>query len=267
VTFRSHVDGSLHLFTPETVMEAQARIGADIIMSFDYCATLPGDRDEVERAVELSTQWARRGRDVVGTRFDRKGYEQVVFGIVQGGSFEDLRRRSMDALLELDFPGYAVGGLSVGEEKDVMWKMTGLVTSGLPMDRPRYLMGVGTPLDLIEGVSYGVDMFDCVLPTRNARNGTIFTRDGRMVLRNATYTRDMRAIDEECACMTCRNFTRSYLRHLFATGEILGPVLATHHSLFFYCDTMREMRSAIQRGDFESWRSDFVERYTANDKK
>jgi len=267
VTFRSHVDGSLHLFTPETVIEAQSRIGADIIMSFDYCAALPCGREEAEMAVSLSTQWARRGRDVLGARFDRNGYEQVIFGIVQGGSWEDLRRRSTEELLELDFPGYAVGGLSVGEDKDIMWDMTRVVTPLLPVDRPRYLMGVGTPLDLVEGVSNGVDMFDCVLPTRNARNGTIFTRDGRMVLRNAAYTRDMRPIDEACGCMTCRSFSRSYLRHLFASGEILGPVLATHHSLFFYCDTMREMRAAIQRGAFDSWRTAFVERYAANDKK
>jgi queuine tRNA-ribosyltransferase len=267
VTFRSHIDGSLHLFTPETVIEAQARIGADIIMSFDYCAALPCGRDEAELAVALSTKWARRGRDVLGARFDRNGYEQVIFGIVQGGSYADLRRRSMEELLELDFPGYAVGGLSVGEDKETLWEMTELVASGLPADRPRYLMGVGTPLDLIEGVSRGIDMFDCVLPTRNARNGTIFTRNGKMVLRNAAYTRDMRPVDEECGCMTCRNFSRSYLRHLFVAGEILGPVLATHHSLYFYCETMREMRAAIERGAFASWRSDFVERLTANDER
>jgi queuine tRNA-ribosyltransferase len=255
----------LHLFTPETVIEAQARIGADIIMSFDYCAALPCGRDEAEMAVSLSTKWARRGRDVYGARFDRNGYEQVLFGIVQGGSYADLRARSMEELLELDFPGYAVGGLSVGEEREVMWEVTEQVTAGLPADRPRYLMGVGTPLDLVDGVARGVDMFDCVLPTRNARNGTIFTRDGRMVLRNAVWTRDLRPIDEECGCMTCRNFSRAYLRHLFMAGEILGPVLATHHSLYFYCEMMREMRIAIEIGDFDSWRGAFVDRYTNNE--
>jgi queuine tRNA-ribosyltransferase len=265
VTFRSHIDGSLHLFSPEAVIEAQARIGADIVMSFDYCAALPCGRDEAEMAVELTSAWARRGRDVYGPRFRRNGYEQVIFGIVQGGAYPDLRRRSMEELLELDFPGYAVGGLSVGEEKDVMWDVTELVTSGLPADRPRYLMGVGTPLDLVDGVARGVDMFDCVMPTRNARNGTIFTRDGRMVLRNATYTKDTRPIDEECGCIACRGFTRSYLRHLFMAGEMLGPMLATHHSLYFYCDTMRAMRDAIERGTFASWRKEFVERFTARD--
>jgi len=263
VAFRSHIDGALHTFTPEAMVETEARIGADIIMSFDYCTRLPCERAEAERAVELTTSWARRGRAVFGERFNRNGYEQVLFGIVQGSNFADLRSRSRDEILALDFPGYAIGGLSVGESKEETWGLTELVAGGLPADRPRYLMGVGTPLDIVEGVSRGVDMYDCVLPTRNARNGTVFTRDGRMVLRNARYADDFRPIDEECGCVACRDFTRAYLRHLFMAGEILGPVLATHHSLYFYCDTMREMRGAIERDAFESWRQSFVDRYTA----
>jgi queuine tRNA-ribosyltransferase len=263
ITFRSHIDGDLHLFTPESVIEAQARIGADIVMSLDYCTPIPVARAEAERAVRLTTDWARRGRAVFGPRFERSGYEQVVFGIVQGAAFPDLRRRSLEEIVALDFPGYAVGGLSVGEAKGVMWEMVELVAHALPQERPRYLMGVGTPLDVVEGVARGVDMFDCVLPTRNARNGTVFTREGKLVLRNAVYANDFGPLDEACACGTCRRFSRAYLRHLFLAGEILGPVLATQHSLHFYCETMREARAAIVRGDFASWRRAFAERYTA----
>jgi queuine tRNA-ribosyltransferase len=265
ITFRSHIDGSLHLFTPEKVIEVQARIGADIIMSFDYCTALPCERAEAELAVELTTAWARRGLAVRGPRFSHYDHEQVVFGIVQGSSYADLRRRSMGELLEMEFPGYAVGGLSVGESKEQTWEMTEIVTGGLPVDRPRYLMGVGTPLDLVDGVARGIDMFDCVLPTRNGRNGTVFTNDGKMVLKNARYANDFRPIDEECGCDTCRSFTRAYIRHLFVAGEILGPVLATHHSLYYYCETMRRMREAIARDEFETWRRAFAERYNAGE--
>lgn len=265
ITFRSHIDGSLHLFTPEVVIEGEARIGADIVMSFDYCAPFPCERGEAERAVALTSDWAKRGLKPFGARFEQRGYEQVVFGIVQGSCFSDLRLRSMNELLELDFPGYAIGGLSVGEAKDQMWEITELVSGGLPADRPRYLMGVGTPLDLVEGVARGVDMFDCVLPTRNARNGTVFTQKGTMVLKNSAFTDDFSPIDDECRCDTCRSYSRAYLRHLFAANEILGPVLATHHSLYFYCDLMRRMRAAIEADQFESWRSQFVEQYTSGE--
>jgi queuine tRNA-ribosyltransferase len=265
ISFRSHIDGALQLFTPESVIEAQAKIGADIVMSFDYCAPFPCDRSEAERAVKLTTDWARRGRDVFGALFDRNGYPQAVFGIVQGSCYDDLRRRSAAELQELEFPGYAIGGLSVGEAKDQMRDITALVTGQLPEDKPRYLMGVGTPLDLVEGVSRGVDMFDCVMPTRNARNGTVFTRRGKMVLKNAAFTSDFSPIDEACGCDTCRNHSRAYLRHLFAAGEILGPVLATQHSLYFYCQTMRDMRAAIEADHFESWRGEFVANYESGE--
>jgi len=265
ITFRSHVDGSLFRFTPEAVIDAQARIGADIIMSFDYCAPFPCEYAEAERAVKLTTDWARRGLAPFGARFDRHGYEQVIFGIVQGSSFPDLRRRSTSELVDLDFPGYAIGGLSVGEAKEQMNEFTAMVAEELPADRPRYLMGVGTPLDLVEGVARGVDMFDCVMPTRNARNGTVFTRKGKLVLKNAAFTDDFSPIDEDCDCDTCRTYSRAYLRHLFAAGEILGPMLATHHSLFFYCDLMRQMRAAIEADQFESWRANFIEQYTSGE--
>lgn len=265
ITFRSHIDGSLHLFTPERAIEDQAALGADIIMSFDYCTDYPCDRREAERAVELTTAWARRGRDVMGTRFEQNGYERVLFGIVQGSVYPDLRERSASELLELDFPGYAIGALSVGEDRDVTWAITERITSMLPTERPRYLMGMGTPIDLLNGISRGIDMFDCVMPTRNARNGTVFTRGGKVVLKNAAYARDFSPLDEQCGCYTCRSFTRSYLRHLFAAGEMLGPMLATHHSLYFYCDLMREAREAIMSDRFVDWRGRFLARYESGE--
>ncbi|HXV14080.1 MAG TPA: tRNA guanosine(34) transglycosylase Tgt [Candidatus Krumholzibacteria bacterium] len=267
VTFRSHIDGSLHEFTPEAVMEAQARIGADIAMSFDYFGGIPCERAEAERSVALTTAWARRGLNATGARFDRYGYQQVVFGIVQGAEYADLRARSAQELTDLDFPGYAIGGLSVGESKDATWDLAEGVTALLPQDRPRYLMGMGTPLDLIDAVARGVDMMDCVLPTRNARNGTVFTRDGKVVLRNAAYAEDLAPLDSECACVACRNHSRAYLRHLFLSGEMLGPMLASSHNLFFYADTMRAARGAIVRGEFDAWRSAFVDRFTRGDRE
>ena len=263
ITFRSHIDGSLYLFTPESAIEDQARLGADFVMSFDYCTGYPCDRTEAERAVSLTTRWAERGAGVFGTRFEMDGYERVVFGIVQGATYPDLRDRSRDELLDFDFPGYAIGGLSVGEEQMRTWDLAERVAEGLPADRPRYLMGMGTPLDLVEGVSRGIDMFDCVMPTRNARNGTIFTRHGKMVLKNAVHARDSSPIDEECGCYTCRNFSRAYLRHLFQAGEILGPTLATCHSLYYYSELMREIREAIERDRFLAWRGEFVDRYVS----
>ncbi len=267
VTFRSHIDGSLHEFTPEAVMETQARIGADIAMSFDYFGGIPCERVEAERSVALTTAWARRGLKAMGARSDRYGYEQVVFGIVQGAEYPDLRARSAREFTELDFPGYAIGGLSVGESKDATWDLTERTTELLPVDRPRYLMGMGTPLDLIDAVARGVDMLDCVLPTRNARNGTVFTRDGRLVLRNARHADDLMPLDPECGCVACKNHTRAYLRHLFLSNEMLAPMLATSHNLFFYADTMRAARAAVVRGDFDAWYRAFVDRFTRGDRE
>jgi queuine tRNA-ribosyltransferase len=261
VRFRSHVDGTLHLFTPEFVMDAQARLGADILMSFDYFSGIPCAREDAERSVEITTEWARRGRDVHGARFNRSGWEQVVFGIVQGAGYADLRARSLEEIAALDFPGYAIGGLAVGEDKSLTRDITERVAAGLPADRPRYLMGMGTPVDLVEGIARGVDMFDCVLPTRNARNGTLFTRDGRLVLRNAAHQGDFSPPDPECSCPVCRTHSRAYLRHLFMVGEMLGPMLATRHNLHFYADVMRDARAAIERGAFEPWRRSFVDRF------
>ena len=265
ITFRSHVDGKLHHFTAESAVRDQADLGADIIMSFDYCTDHPCGRIEAERAVQLTSDWARRGARVFGTRFERNGYERVLFGIVQGSIYPDLRERSLQELCEMDFPGYAIGGLAVGEERDRTWDVTELVTAALPEARPRYLMGMGTPLDLVEAVARGVDMFDCVMPTRNARNGTVFTVYGRLALRNAVHSRDFTPVDETCDCYTCRNFTRAYLRHLFQAREMLGPTLATIHNLRFYCRIMTEMRQAIKADVFENWRKDFVGKYSTAD--
>jgi len=262
VEFRSHVDGSSHLFTPESVMEIQARLGADILMSFDYFGGIPSPRKDAEESVRLTTRWARRGRDVNGARFNRHGWEQVVFGIVQGADHPDLRARSREEIVALDFPGYAVGGLAVGENKPDTWDIAGAVAEGLPADKPRYLMGMGTPLDLIDGVARGIDMFDCVLPTRNARNGTVFTRDGKLVLKNAVHATALVPLDDECECPACRKYTRAYLRHLVVAGEMLGPMLATVHNLHFYADVMRAARDAIMNGRFDAWRSAFTNRFS-----
>ncbi len=265
ITFRSHVDGQLYHFTPERAVVDQATLGADIIMSFDYCTDHPCDRSEAERAVDLTSDWARKGSRVYGTRFEMNGYERILFGIVQGSTYPDLRERSLRDLCEIDFPGYAIGGLAVGEDRERTWEMTERVTAELPEGRPRYLMGMGTPLDLVEGVARGVDMFDCVMPTRNARNGSVFTRFGKIALRNSVHTRGLVPLDETCDCYTCRNFTRAYLRHLFQAREMLGPTLATIHNLRFYFRIMSEMREAIEQATFEKWRSGFIADYLTED--
>lgn len=261
ITFRSHIDGALHLFTPERAVEEQATLGADIIMSFDYCTDYPCSREEARRAVQLTTDWARRGAAVHGTAFETNGYERWLFGIVQGSTYLDLRRRSCEELLDLEFPGYAIGALSVGEKNAETWRIAAHVADWLPPEKPRYLMGLGTPLDIINGVERGIDMFDCVMPTRNARNGTVFTRYGKLVLRNAAYARDFSPLDPNCGCYTCRHFSRAYLRHLFQAGEMLGPTLATNHSLYFYCELMRDMREAITNDRFTAWRKTFIKTY------
>lgn len=263
ITFRSHIDGSLYAFTPERAIEEQAALGADIIMSFDYCTDYPCSREEAERAVRLTSDWAKRGAKVFGTAFERNGYERWLFGIVQGSVYNELRKRSREALLEIDFPGYAIGALSVGEKTAETWDVCEFTASGLPEGKPRYLMGLGTPLDLVNGIERGIDMFDCVMPTRNARNGTVFTRFGKINLRNAAFARDFSPLDPDCKCYTCREFSRAYLRHLFQAGEMLGPTLATLHSLCFYLELMRDARDAILGNRFGAWRDGFVDTYTS----
>ena len=254
VEFRSHIDGSRHLFTPEMVVRVQEQLGADIIMVLDECAE-PHSRAYNEQAMARTHAWAERCRAA-----QRRG-DQALFGIVQGGVFADLRRQSAEFLVGLDLPGYAIGGLSVGEPKEQMYSMLEITIPLLPADKPRYLMGVGAPEDLLEGVARGVDLFDCVLPTRLARNASLFTRKGRLNIRNARFGRDPAPIEEGCGCYTCRHFTRAYLRHLFKSGEILGARLATIHNVHFLLQLMREIRAAIADNGFEAFREAFLADY------
>jgi queuine tRNA-ribosyltransferase len=246
VTFRSHLDGTPLELSPESSMETQMKLGADIVMAFDDCPPYPASRDDVIAATERTTRWAERSKRA-HVRAD-----QWLFGIAQGGVHEDLRARSAQEIAAIGFPGYAIGGLSVGEPKDDMLRMLDVMNGALPHDRPRYLMGVGTPEDLIEGVARGVDMFDCVMPTRNARNGGLFTSTGKISIRNAKFARDERPIDPACACPTCRSVSRGYLRHLHLANEITGAVLLTQHNVFFYLDLVRKLRRSILDDRFEA---------------
>jgi queuine tRNA-ribosyltransferase len=250
VQFRSHLDGSRNFFTPEKVIDIQRALGSDIAMVLDDCTPYPTGYVDAEASMELSTRWAKKCRDQWRRTDDGS---RALFGIVQGSVFPDLRRRSAEALNELDFPGTAIGGLSVGEPKDLMHEMVECTVPLLPWDRPRYLMGVGTPEDLVQAIAAGIDMFDCVLPTRNARNGCLFTSQGRIVIKNAAYAEDRGPLDPNCSCGTCRRYSRAYLRHLFLSGEHLSAVYNTLHNLTFYLDMMRKIRQAIELDFFSSW--------------
>lgn len=257
VRFQSHIDGTAHLLSPERSMEIQQNLGADIAMAFDECP--PGDapREAVREATDRTTRWARRSR----AAHRREG--QSLFGIVQGGVHLDLRETSARELLDLDFPGYAVGGLSVGEAKPGRDRVLEHLDPILPAEKPRYLMGVGTPEDLVDSVARGIDMFDCVLPTRNARNGQLFTRRGRISIRNARFRDDPRPPDPDCPCPTCRTASRAYLRHLHQAGEMTAATLMTVHNLFYYLDMMKAMRQSIRLCRFEEWRGETLRRLAA----
>ena len=255
VTFRSHIDGSQHFLSPEKVIQIQTDLGADIMMAFDECAPYPVDHEYASRSAALTTRWAQRCRQAQ-TRAD-----QALFGIVQGSVFKDLRRESALALTEMDFPGYAVGGLSVGEPKPLMYEMLEYTVPLLPVPKPRYLMGVGTPDCLVEGVARGIDMFDCVFPTRVARNGLAITSRGRVVVRNAAYARDFGPLDPACDCYTCRNYSRAYIRHLFKAGETFALRLTTIHNLYYLLSLMRRVRQAILADRFPAFQEDFWRQY------
>jgi len=266
VTFRSHLDGSEHLFTPEKVIEIQEKLGADIILCLDECPE-PLDYDYNVQALERTHNWAERCR-AAHTRRDQAlrpvseaASGQALFGIVQGGAFADLRRKSAEFIASLDFPGYAIGGLSVGESKELMHEMLEVTVPLLPEDKPRHLLGVGSPEDLFECVARGIDIFDCVLPTRIARNGALFIRTGRLNIRNAQYADDPAPIEEGCDCYTCRHFSRAYLRHLIMAKEILGLRLATLHNLHFMLNLMRKIREAILAGTFSALMKEFLANY------
>ncbi|MDR0875024.1 MAG: tRNA guanosine(34) transglycosylase Tgt [Clostridiales Family XIII bacterium] len=256
VTFASHIDGSRHLLSPEKSIEIQNALGADIIMAFDECVPYPAERGYVEASVLRTTRWAGRCKEAHGDT-----ERQSLFGIMQGGMFKDLRRQSAEQITALDLPGYAIGGLSVGEPKDLMYEILDDCTEYLPPDRPRYLMGVGSPDALLEGIERGVDMFDCVMPTREARHGRAMTRGGSVNLRNAAYTEDFGPLDYSCDCYTCRNFSRAYLRHLVMAKEILGATLISIHNLTFLTHLMERARKAIEENTYASYKKEAMERY------
>ncbi len=263
VTFRSHLDGARLLLSPEVSMEVQIALGSDIVMAFDECPPYPASPEQVRHSLELTERWARRCRTYFDTYANRE--RQSLFGIVQGGVYPELRARSLEGLLEIGFEGYAIGGLSVGEEKQLMYDTTEFIAPRLPADKPRYLMGVGTPADLVESVARGVDMFDCVMPTRHARNGTVFTTTGRLNLRNARYVRDEQPLDPDCTCAVCRRYSRAYLAHLMRTGEILASILATYHNVHHYLDLMRQIRHALEQGEFGRFRAEFHRRQLSSE--
>jgi len=255
VHFSSHIDGSSHYLTPEIVVAIQQKLGADIAMCFDECAPYPCSYEEAERAVERTSLWAARCKD------SHNKDDQALFGIIQGNVFADLRERSAREITDLDFPGYALGGLSVGEPKPQMYAMLDSVDRWLPDDKPRYLMGVGAPEDLVEAVKRGIDMFDCVLPTRLARHGTAFTRAGKVVVRNAVYAFDFTPVDPVCDCYVCQNYTRAYIRHLIKAEEILAHRLLSFHNVYFLLKLMRDMRDAIRNDSFNTFYTKFFNDY------
>ena len=259
VAFHSHLDGSKHLFTPESVMKTEEDLGADIIMAFDECCPYPSTYEYTKNSMERTTRWAKRCKEAHTTE------NQALFGIIQGGFFEDLRKKSAEDLIALDLPGYAIGGISVGEPKEEFLKMLYYTTPLMPKDKPRYLMGVGTPDYLIEAALAGIDMCDCVLPTRIARNGTAMTWNGKVVVRNATYQRDWRPLDSECDCYTCKNYTRAYIRHLVKANEILGVRLLSIHNLRFLTRLMENIRTAIENDCLGDFRTEFYKKYGYED--
>jgi queuine tRNA-ribosyltransferase len=277
VAFRSHLDGSSHMFTPESSIAAQIGLGADIIMAFDECTEHPAIRDRVRGSMEMTLRWLQRSRDYFEAHkeevvwFDRKlpvasgqlsvtsktpaGETQALFGIVQGGMYPDLRRESAERTVEIDLPGYAIGGLSVGEPRPMTYEMVDAAMPYLPPDKPRYLMGVGTPEEIVHYVAQGVDMMDCVLPTRAARHGLLFTSEGKISIKTARYAREEGPLDPKCGCKVCQRYSRAYLRHLYASNELLAQVLNTVHNLAYYLDTMRRVRQAILLGEFATFLS------------
>jgi queuine tRNA-ribosyltransferase len=269
VEFQSHVDGSTHFLSPEKSMDIQAALGSDVVMSFDECTHFPASREEALASLELTNRWARRSKQRLGELHEDRSASrgagirivnqtQALFGIIQGSTFPDLREHSLAGLVDIGFDGYAIGGLSLGEEKSAMFEVVSHIAPAMPADKPRYLMGVGTPEDIVEAVALGIDMFDCVMPTRNARNGQLFTSRGKLNIKNTRYKDDPQPIDEACGCSVCARYSRAYLRHLYMTGEILGSVLSSLHNVSFYLDMMKMMRQSIVLGTFNEFRDSFL---------
>ena len=244
ISFQSHLDGSRHLLTPQKAVEIQESLNSDIMMCLDECPPVEAPKEYIENAVDLTTRWARECRE---TKTDNT---KALFGIVQGGIYEDLRLKSLESLIELDFDGYSIGGLGIGEESEQTYDTTEFCLNYLPENKVRYLMGIGKPSDIVEAVAKGVDLFDCVIPTRNGRNGNVFTNKGKIVIKNAQYSNDNSPLDEECGCYTCTNFSRAYLRHIFLAGELLSHRLLTLHNLYYYATLMKRIRESIVQGKF-----------------
>ncbi|MDD4908110.1 MAG: tRNA guanosine(34) transglycosylase Tgt [Candidatus Omnitrophica bacterium] len=255
VEFQSHIDGFKHFLTPEDVVQIQADLGTDIMMQLDECVHYPCAKDHAQVAMKRSLDWAQRSKSA------SRGQGQLLFGIVQGSTYDDLRRESAQRLVEMDFDGYAIGGVSVGEPKGLGYDIAGFTVQYLPAEKPHYLMGVGTPPDIIKAVELGIDMFDCVVPTRYGRNGSAFTSQGKITVRNALHAYENKPLDEDCSCYACRNFSRAYLRHLFNCGEMLGMRLVSLHNIHFYLEMMRKAREAISRDRYTEFKKEFLERY------
>lgn len=261
VYFRSHIDGSKRFISPEKSIEIQNHLGSDIAMLFDECPPGLSSREYLIPSIERTTRWAKRCIEA-----HKNSEDQGLFAIVQGGVYEDLRQKSLKELSEMDehFSGYAIGGLAVGEPREDMYRILDYIVEKCPENKPRYLMGVGEPLDMLEAVESGIDMMDCVQPTRIARHGTVFTKQGRLVVKNAQYAEDLRPLDEECDCYVCRNYTRAYIRHLLKADEILGARLTSYHNLYFLVQLMKDARKAIQKGEFQQFKKDFIDKYNTN---
>ncbi|VAX27614.1 Queuine tRNA-ribosyltransferase [hydrothermal vent metagenome] len=267
VEFSSHLDGSKHFFSPRKVIEIQRKIGADIIMPLDECTPYPCDYDYAKKSKELTTSWAVLNKEAFENTEPLYGHKQFLFGIVQGSVYKDLREQSAKELMNIDFDGYSIGGLAVGEPAENMYDIINFTTDILPGNKPRYLMGVGRPENILESIERGVDMFDCVMPTRNARNAYLFTSAGVVTIRSATYKKDFTPLDEKCDCYTCQNHTKAYLRHLFNTKEILAYELATIHNLKFYLNLVREARKRIIDGSYTKWKNSFIHKLSKNVKE
>ncbi len=278
VEFRSHINGDKKFLSPEVSMEVQAALGSEIVMVFDECAPGKADFETTRKSLELTARWAQRskkrfcelqnlGLDTGFIEAENLSGRQALFGIVQGASHLELRRESLEKTIEIGFDGYAIGGLSVGEEKSVMYDVIETIAPQMPENAPRYLMGVGTPEDLIEAVYRGIDMFDCVLPTRNGRTGSAFVSSGKLNIRNAKFAKDTEPLDFDCPCSVCRRYSKAYLRHLYQTGEMLAAILISHHNLAFFLDTMRKVREAIRLGGFGKFRRDFINKISESEKQ
>jgi queuine tRNA-ribosyltransferase len=268
--FQSHIDGMRHFISPEDAIQIQCALGSDIIMPLDECVHYPCAKDHAEAAMKRTAEWAKRSKAVFGSRLavgtehrtPNTEHRNLLFGIIQGATYDDLRRESAERTVEIGFDGYSIGGVSVGEPRNLIYNIVALVAPLLPQDKPRYLMGLGLPEDLLEAVGMGIDMFDCVVPTRYGRNGTAFTSGGKWTIRNATFAQDFVPLDERCSCYTCRNFSRAYLRHLFNSDEMLGPRLVSLHNIHFYLELMRRAREAIAENRFGEFKKEFMSSYS-----